>query len=250
MPRLGDLSSEPGTQVYNFLKLNRRRYNGLWRIVMKTLRWMFVIGLFGWLAQAANAFEHGGGCCTDCGCKTCRLVCETKTIKVIRWGCECDDVCLPPKSCEGCTHCDGECCPSCDSCGCNKKPDTHIVWKEWTPGECGDVRSRKKLVKYEVTKVIPSFKWVVEKCESCGCASSCGSGCDACGGASSSAPSHPSNLPPSAPKAAGRKMNAGDNTADAMPSRPAVSPASFNEQSPPTNAAGNGSMWNLFKGSK
>ena len=210
---------------------------------MKTLRWISVMALVGWLAQAANAFEHGG-CCTDCGCKTCKLVCETKTIKVIRWGCECEDVCLAPKSCEGCTRCDGECSPSCDSCGCNKKPDTHIVWKEWTPGECGDVRTRKKLVKYEVTKVVPSFKWVVEKCESCGCASSCAP----CGG-EMAPPATPAPIP-AAPKAAGKNEHRGDATAVEIPSPPAVAPVSFNESLNSAKTEGGNSMWNRFKPSK
>ena len=147
-----------------------------------------VLALVG-LSQSATA----GDCCCECGnsnCgvrKVCRLVKETKKIEKICYGCECEDYCLPGKSCKGCLNsestCDdecGDCCTkSCDSCECkDHKPACCLCWFDWTP-TCAKVKTRKKLVKYVVTKEIPSWKWKVEEvCAGCCPDNSCTGGAD------------------------------------------------------------------------
>lgn len=88
--------------------------------------------------------RHGG--CDKCGCqapveKVCRVICETKEVKETKYSAECEDFCVPSPSVK---------------CGCS-----------WMPG-CGELFTRKKLVKTEVTKKVPSYKWeVVTVCKSC-----------------------------------------------------------------------------------
>lgn len=98
-------------------------------------------------------------CCDHCGCqsdcyKVCRPVCEIKKVPKVTYGCECEDFCVPGKSCRSVV---------CDECG-NKK---HV----YTP-TCGEVRTRTRLVKHEnmVDKV--TYKWVVETV-CCGCRERC-----------------------------------------------------------------------------
>ena len=130
---------------------------------------------------------QAGDCCCNCGggCgvrKVCRLVCETKKIKDYCYGCKCDEICLPGKSCRGCLH-SGDVCASCGQCGCDcgcdHKPLCHLEWYDWKPG-CADMLHIKKLVKYEVEREVCSFKWVVEEvCDGCcggHCESACGHG--------------------------------------------------------------------------
>jgi hypothetical protein len=96
-------------------------------------------------------------CCDHCGCqcecqKVCRLICETKKVTKPEYSCECEDFCVPGPS---------EHCVTRDECGCKK----HV----YTP-TCATVRTRTKLVKKEVTKEVPSYRWVVEKvCPACAC---------------------------------------------------------------------------------
>jgi hypothetical protein len=91
-------------------------------------------------------------CCSHCGqkChvkKVCRVVCEEKEVKTPKYSVECEDFCVPGKS-----HKHG--CAYVPTCGC--------------------VRTRKKLVKTEEVKKVPSTKCVVEYlcedcCQRCGC---------------------------------------------------------------------------------
>ncbi|MFO0897804.1 MAG: hypothetical protein U0836_10315 [Pirellulales bacterium] len=98
-----------------------------------------------------SLFHSAPDCCNHCGnkCKVkkvCRLECTEKEVKETKYTCECEDFCVPGKS---------------KKCGCTYTPT------------CGCVYTRKKLVKKEETKKVPSTKCVVEYlCESC-CAS-CG----------------------------------------------------------------------------
>lgn len=91
------------------------------------------------------------GCCEHCGCrhkvkKVCRLVCETKKEKKAEYCCETEDFCVPGRS--------QRCGTTCD-CDGHRKP----VWKP----TCARVRTKTKLVKKEVTKEVPTWKWVVEE---------------------------------------------------------------------------------------
>jgi hypothetical protein len=122
----------------------------------------------------------GGDCCSHCGCqdgsqKVCRLVCEEKKVKVVCWGCKCEDFCVPGKSCRGDKNCEMV-CADCNSCSCNcEQPSAKpkkFVWYNWEAG-CGHMDTKKKLMKKEVTVTVPSFKWVVE--DLCGsCEAKCG----------------------------------------------------------------------------
>ena len=120
-----------------------------------------------------------GGCCARCGCnqpcdKVCRLVYEEKKVKVICWGVQCEDFCLPGPSKPGCKHCE-EVCTECDDKKEDKKDDkgphgtpTKFVWRDWFPGACGKVYTKKKLMQKIVTKKVPGYKWVVEDlCPDC-----------------------------------------------------------------------------------
>ena len=146
---------------------------------------ILTLALFGLLAQAAVAGDcgcgHGGGCncganggcdgggaCCDDGCNgaRCELKIGKKKIKVICYGCECDQVCMPCPSDKGCTHCenicDGSCCDTGCGCECDHKPICKFHWTDWCPG--GAVAyHRKKLVKYEAEKEVPDYKWEVVK---------------------------------------------------------------------------------------
>lgn len=93
-----------------------------------------------------------GDCCNHCGCtqnfvKVCRVVCETRKVTEHCWRCVCEDYCMPGKS---------------EKCGCS-----------WIPS-CGKVRTRKKLIRYTITREVPVYKCVVEyRC--CNCEGECGS---------------------------------------------------------------------------
>jgi hypothetical protein len=118
--------------------------------------------------------------CNHCGChaqcqKVCHIVCEMKDVKVTCYCCREEDICIPghskkcgevcepnpcclahPELCDGCAN--GNCCsPGCASC----KYETRTVWQ---PSCSGDIRTVNKLIKYEVTKKVPTYKWVVEYC--------------------------------------------------------------------------------------
>lgn len=110
------------------------------------------------LVASAQQVNAGGGACSECGCKdrhlTCRLVCEEK--EVSRWDCKLENFCLPPPS-----HRCGK------DCQCDASQKTDI--SHWQPMSCGDVRTRKVLVKGEAKETVPSYRWVIEEvCAKCG----------------------------------------------------------------------------------
>jgi hypothetical protein len=135
------------------------------------------VALVGLLAAQAAA-----DCCNDCGCqcdccKVCRCVPTTKKVTKICYGCECEDFCVP-----GPSKICGYKCPEPDPCGCTcggalfqqLHDHFHYLHKEpiWQP-TCAEVRTRSRLVKKEVVKEVPSWKWeVVDLCPHCkaGCA--------------------------------------------------------------------------------
>lgn len=105
------------------------------------------------LALSPISITAGEACprCGVCLKKVCRPVCETKEVKEVEWGVACEEFCVPgPSRRVACA----------DDCG---RPAT-----QWVPA-CGQVRTRKKLVKKEVAKQVPSVRWVVETvaCDCC-----------------------------------------------------------------------------------
>lgn len=98
---------------------------------------------FAWAAAL-----HAGHRCHHCGCncepeKTTRVVCEMKEVKTTKYRVKCEDYC----------HLGRETC----DCNCNPTPT------------CGTPRVRRKLVKYEEVKKVPTYKCVVESvCPKCG----------------------------------------------------------------------------------
>ena len=107
------------------------------------------------LVLLAGATAQAGDCCEGCGCdalccKVCRCVPSTKKVTKTEYSCECEDFCVPGPSLRTVCH---------DECGKKK-----IVY---TP-TCAEVRTRKKLVKKETSKDVPTTKWVVENlCPKC-----------------------------------------------------------------------------------
>ena len=104
---------------------------------MKTTVGLFValVGLFSQVAEA------GSLCCDHCGCQSCvqrvcRRVCEMKEVKSYEYQCKCEEFCVPT-----CSH--GRCGHDCGTCS-------------------AEVRTKKKLLKVEVVKKVPTYKWVVE----------------------------------------------------------------------------------------
>lgn len=140
----------------------RRAKLSLWGIAVKRLHAIVLgvlsIGLALGATPSAKRAVAGPLCCR-CGCpdnccKVCRPVPDTKEVKKVCWDVKCEDVCVPGRSC-----CCGEVCKQ-DECGC-------WTYKIWKPN-CGYVKTRKVLVKKEVTRKVPSTKWVVEDvCQHC-----------------------------------------------------------------------------------
>lgn len=93
--------------------------------------------------------------CNCCGCqsacsKVCRPVPGTKKVTKVEYSVKCEDFCVPGPSARTTV---------CDECGHKK-----IVY---TP-TCAEVRTRKKLVKTETVRKVPTTEWVVENlCASC-----------------------------------------------------------------------------------
>ncbi len=107
------------------------------------------------------AVAHAGHYCKHCGCqrnckKVCRLECGKKKETKTEYSAECEDFCVPgpSKKCGVKVECDGH--------------GHHHRTILWQP-TCAKVHTRKKLVKKEVTKEVPDYKWVVEEyCCVCG----------------------------------------------------------------------------------
>jgi len=123
-------------------------------------------------------------CCEHCGCqahcqKVCHVICEMKEVKTTCFCCKEVDICLPghSKSCGDVCE-PNPCCEArpadCD-CNCNANehhgffdclfgPHTMIHRTEWQPGCAAGTRSVTKLIKYEVSKKVPTYTWKVEYC--------------------------------------------------------------------------------------
>lgn len=124
------------------------------------------------LAVAASAV--GDDCrdcaCQRCGCqsqcrKTCRVVCEMKEVKHVCYSCKCEDFCVPGPSCKCGETCECDPCHSgrCKFLGC-LFGDGKIHRSIWKPSCEATLLTRNKLYKYEITKKVPTYKWVVEYC--------------------------------------------------------------------------------------
>lgn len=108
------------------------------------------------LSSRAQAGDRCSGCDSARMKKVCRVVCELRDEKKTVYSCECEDFCVPGPS-QKC----GEKWV-CDADGHRRR---ETIWK---PG-CADVRTKAKLVKREVTRKVPVYKWeVVEVCSKCG----------------------------------------------------------------------------------
>ena len=104
--------------------------------------------------------------CSNCS-KVCRLVCEEKKITTTCWGYKTEDFCAPGPSCPDHDHCETVCGSNGDAKSPCSQPK-QFWWTHWHPGDCGTVYTKKKLMKKTVTKMVPSFKWVVEDlCPAC-----------------------------------------------------------------------------------
>lgn len=126
--------------------------------------------------------------CAQCGCKAhchkiCHVVCEMKDVKKVCYCCKDVDVCIP-----GCSEKCGEvrepnpCCQvhpvDCEACAGHHRSffdrlfDCHHSCCEtrtvWEPSCSGRMREVSKLLKYEVSDKVPTYKWVVEYyCDRC-----------------------------------------------------------------------------------
>jgi hypothetical protein len=124
-----------------------------------------------WLActaVAASAGDSCGRCGNHCAVrKVCRLVEETKEIEEVCYGCQCEDICLPKKSCRGSLHHDAPCAAGCPTGSCEHRPECKVHWFTWKPSGA-KLRTRKNLVKYVRTKKVPAYTWKVEEvCNGC-----------------------------------------------------------------------------------
>ena len=137
---------------------------------MRTLAVIAALALFGLLAEPAEAQ------CTKCGCGdgVCKLVKTTKKITQICWGCKDKTVCIPRCGCKVGEKCEEVDCGKNNGCRClgHGCSGCTVKWTEYEPGDLWKVRTVKQLVKFKVTKEIPTYKWVVTdaKAASCGCA--------------------------------------------------------------------------------
>ena len=150
---------------------------------MRTVALSIVVGLL--MACLAAAADRGSPaaccnqareCCPRCGVpKTCKVVCEMQKVKKTVWVVECEEFCaaLPRCApvCKPCGGCGKASCQSCAEQSCSDPCES--LRRPTVPPKCGKVRSRKKLVKKEITCEVPVYKCVVVCC-SPGC---CGAGC-------------------------------------------------------------------------
>ena len=100
--------------------------------------------------------------------KVCRLVCDVDYVVTHCYGCKCEDRCLPGRICRGDRH--AECVELDHSVAhcCNRSPMCRLTWFDWRP-TCASVRTVNRLVKYELVREVPSWRWVVEDvcCDCC-----------------------------------------------------------------------------------
>jgi hypothetical protein len=106
--------------------------------------------------------------CDVCGChancnKICRLIKGTKKVSKTCYDCKCEDFCIPgpSKLCGVCWVNEKDPCTGCVKC---------VRKENWQPSDCAQVRTKHMLVKREVSKEVPAYKWEVQKvCRACAC---------------------------------------------------------------------------------
>jgi hypothetical protein len=146
------------------------------------LRFVFSLALAS-CAVIATADDCRDCKCDRCGCqshchKVCRVVCEMKEVKETHYCCKCEDFCVPGKSCK----CGEVCEPDNFDCPCDNCAKHHCNWFDclfckhekhrtiWSPSCESEMYTRNKLIKYQVPKKVPTYKWVVEYCcDQCEC---------------------------------------------------------------------------------
>jgi hypothetical protein len=125
--------------------------------------------------------------CDHCGCeaqchKVTRVICEMKDVKVTCYCCREEEIAIPGHSKKCGEVCEpNPCCTSprpveCEGCACNDCEHKHS-WLDclcgadkcdkricWEPKCSGKTRMVNHLIKYEVTKKVPTYKYVVENC--------------------------------------------------------------------------------------
>ena len=123
---------------------------------------LFVSLLISSLPAVVEANENCSQCCcTQCR-KVCRVVCEMKKETVFCYECECEDFCIPGRSCITGVKCVPNVCNPCE---------THREYC-WQP-HCGPIKQRKILHKVAKTIEKPVYRCVVERvCCQCGLAKS------------------------------------------------------------------------------
>jgi hypothetical protein len=102
------------------------------------------------------------------------LVCETKKLTAIGYGCESKDICLPDPSRVGCKHCavcygksTSDACGNCQSCA----PKCEFCWRDWFACGCAQPRTVHVLTKYQAEKKICWYHWEVVDAACCDCVS-------------------------------------------------------------------------------
>ncbi len=128
---------------------------------MKRKLWTALVVVGAVLSGAAAWADSCDRCGDQAAChRICRVVCEYKKVKVTRWECKVEQICLPRR---------GKHCGHHGHCSCQP-----------VPPQPGRVRCRKRLIRVEETKLVPSYRLVVEYlCSQCAAS---------CQGGSSSAP--------------------------------------------------------------
>lgn len=135
----------------------------------------------------------GLSCCSRCGrqcsCnKVCRVVCVVQEVKKTVWAVQCKEFCVGmPRLCAGKDCGDSASCGACDHCAAGQPCQA--------PPKCGPVRTKKELVRKEVSTKVPVYKCVVQNlCDTC---------CQQCGDPSTAGPASGVLMPAPAPPRAG-----------------------------------------------
>jgi len=130
---------------------------------------MFRPWMFAGCVVLTFAASLSAECCKHCGCddgcrKVCHLKCDVKKETKIEYSVECEDFCVPCKSEKVGYECKchtKHCLLGCKEVCCEKP-----VYEPTG----AQIHTKKKLIKHEVTKEVPTYKWVVETlCDDCAC---------------------------------------------------------------------------------
>ncbi|MCI0332388.1 MAG: hypothetical protein L0228_04095 [Planctomycetes bacterium] len=112
----------------------------------------------------AGELAYGYMTSPACG-KVCKLVCETKKLPAVGYGYQCESICIPSPSRQGCKHCDVTCCPGDDREGC--PPKIEFCWYDWFACGCAKPRTVKVLTKFQAEREVKSYHWEVVDASCC-----------------------------------------------------------------------------------